>query len=67
MLQTFGVMGGLYAAVGCFMQRIRQKQDGELLLYHYEEQFVLLGTLLSNESIQIITSQDYWSGWALNT
>ena len=67
MLQTFGVMGGLYAAVGCFMQRIRQKQDGELLLYHYEEQFVLLGTLLSNESIQIITSQDYWSGWALST
>lgn len=27
-LQTFGIMGGLYAAVSCFMQRLRQKNDG---------------------------------------
>lgn len=28
-MQTFAIMGGLYAAVGCFMQRLRQKNDGE--------------------------------------
>lgn len=27
-LQTFAIMGGLYAAVSCFMQRLRQKNDG---------------------------------------
>lgn len=27
-VQTFGVMGGLYAAVNCFMVRLRQKNDG---------------------------------------
>ena len=31
LLQTFGVMGGLYAAVNCFMLRLRQTQDGENL------------------------------------
>ncbi|KAL0043332.1 hypothetical protein WJX79_001700 [Trebouxia sp. C0005] len=25
--KTFAIMGGLYAAVGCFMQRLRQKND----------------------------------------
>ncbi|KAL4424237.1 hypothetical protein ABPG75_001538 [Micractinium tetrahymenae] len=25
--KTFGIMGGLYAAVSCFMQRLRQKND----------------------------------------
>ena len=28
-MQTFGIMGGLYAAVSCFMLRLRQKQDGK--------------------------------------
>ena len=28
-LQTFAIMGGLYAAVNCFMLRLRRKQDGE--------------------------------------
>jgi len=27
--QTFAIMSGVYAAVGCFMQRLRQKNDGE--------------------------------------
>lgn len=27
--KTFGIMGGLYAAVSCFMLRLRQKQDGK--------------------------------------
>eukprot|EP00887_Chlorella_sp_A99_P007042 scaffold2.g7042.t1 len=26
-LQTFAIMGGIYAAVGCFMRRLRQKED----------------------------------------
>ena len=29
LLQTFAIMGGLYAAVNCFMLRLRRKQDGE--------------------------------------
>ncbi len=30
-MQTFAIMGGLYSAVSCFMQRLRQKDDGEPL------------------------------------
>ena len=29
-MQTFAIMGGLYAAVSCFSKRLRQKDDGEL-------------------------------------
>lgn len=28
-MQTFAIMGGLYAAVSCFMKRLRQKDDGK--------------------------------------
>jgi hypothetical protein len=28
--KTFGIMGGLYAAVSCFMLRLRKKQDGKI-------------------------------------
>jgi hypothetical protein len=31
--KTFGIMGGLYAAVSCFMLRLRQKQDGKILFF----------------------------------
>lgn len=30
-MQTFAIMGGLYSAVNCFMKRLRQKDDGELM------------------------------------
>lgn len=33
-MQTFAIMSGVYAAVGCFMQRLRQKNDGTRLLFH---------------------------------
>ena len=33
-LQTFAIMGGLYAAVNCFMKRLRQKDDGKQLVPH---------------------------------
>lgn len=36
-LQTFAIMGGLYAGVNCFMKRLRQKDDGTLhaaCVYH---------------------------------
>lgn len=32
-MQTFAIMSGVYAAVGCFMQRLRQKNDGKRLLF----------------------------------